>query len=76
MNKYQPAYVCPLCDTVIVMGEPREIPEEMLPELLAKVIRNQTFINNPALYEAPMHIPHKCKRGDAGLAVFAGFRKV
>ena len=76
MSKYSAAYRCPLCQTLIVSEKSTDIPEHQLPELLGKFIRNQSFINNPYLYEAPMHTPHKCDNGDAGLAYFAGFKKV
>lgn len=75
MAKYYATYKCPLCGTIIQYGVPREVPYEKLPELLGKVIRNQQFQGNPYLYEAPMHIPHKCADGSAGLAYFAGFHK-
>lgn len=74
MSKYYVTYKCPLCGTLLCYGEPEEIPYDKLPELLAKVIRNQQFAGNPYLYQAPMHIPHRCKDGSAGLATFAGFR--
>ena len=50
-----------------------EIPYDELPILLGNVIRNQKFAGNPYLYQAPMHIPHKCRDGSVGLAQFAGF---
>lgn len=75
MPKYYPTYKCPLCGTLLQYGEPKEIPQDKLPELLGQIIRNQQFAGNPHLYQAPMHITCKCKDGSAGLAVFAGFKK-
>ena len=37
-------------------GEPREIPYNELPRLLGAVVRNQQFVGNPYLHQAPMHI--------------------
>ena len=73
--KYYAAYKCPLCGTMLRYGEAHEVPEQQLPELLGKVIQNQQFFGHPTLYTAPMHIPHKCPNGDAGLATFVGFKK-
>ena len=75
MSKYYAVYKCQLCGTPLGYGEAKEIPYDKLPELLGKVIQSQQFANNPYLQTAPMHIPHKCKDGSAGLAYFAGFRK-
>lgn len=73
--KYSAIYKCCLCGQLIRYGEPHEVPYDKLPELLGRVIGNQMFAGNPALYEAAIHIPHKCRNGSAGLAYFAGFMK-
>lgn len=73
--KYWAVYKCPLCGKLSRLSDSVEIPYDELPNLLAHVIKNQTFINNPYLYQAPMHIPCKCNDGNAGLAQFAGFVK-
>lgn len=73
--KYAATYKCQLCDRLIQYGEAKEIPYEELPELCAKVIKNQMFAGNQYLYHAPMQIPHKCKNGNGGMAYFAGFLK-
>lgn len=73
--KYSAVYKCQLCRQTIQYGEPQEIPYDELSKLLAKVIQNQLFAGNPYLHKAPMHIPHKCKDGNVGLAYFAGFVK-
>lgn len=73
MSKYRAVYKCQLCEDMFCTGEPREIPYNELPRLLGAVVRNQQFVGNPYLHQAPMHIPHKCRDGSAGLAQFAGF---
>lgn len=74
-KKYRPVYKCLLCGQMIShKKESIEIPYDKLPELLGRVVRNQQFIGNPYLYEAPMQIPHKCDDGSAGFAQFAGFK--
>lgn len=77
MPKYYAIYKCPLCGTLLKTTENTiEIPYDELPKLLGKYIRTQQFAGNPYLYEAPSHIPCKCKDGSAGLAAFAGFKRV
>ena len=73
MGSYYVTYKCPLCGTIIRCGNPADVPQDKLPEILGMVVRNQMMQGNPALHQAPMYIPHKCKDGNAGLAVFAGF---
>lgn len=75
MAKYVAVYKCPLCEMILTAAPPAEVPYDMLPELLAAVIKQQKFMGSP-LCPAPMHIPHKCENGSAGLAYFAGFAKV
>ena len=76
MPKYLAVYKCPLCGTLLKTTEnPIEIPYNELPNLLGKYIRTQQFVGNPYLYDAPSHIPCKCKDGSAGLAAFAGFKR-
>ena len=74
--KYAALYKCPLCGRRLQYGEARQVSPEQLPELLGKVIRNQLFAGNPALYQAPMYIPCQCTDGSAGLAAFAGFMRM
>lgn len=71
-----PAYKCPLCNRILLYGNPSEVPYDKLPDLLGMVIKNQQFAGNPYLHQVPMHIPCKCPNGNAGLASFAGFMKV
>lgn len=73
--KYSAIYKCALCGKLIRYGEPKEVPNDRLPELLGRVIQNQLFAGNPALHTAPMNISHKCADGSGGLAYFAGFIK-
>ena len=71
--KYWAVYKCPLCDKLSRLGDSVEIPYNELPNILGRVIKNQSFIGNPYLYKAPLHIPCKCNDGNVGLAQFAGF---
>ena len=75
MAKYIALYKCPLCGVQFTPGSPTEVPPDKLPQLLARVVSNQRFLGTQ-LYNAPMHVPHKCKDGSAGLAYFAGFSKI
>lgn len=75
MWNYYAAYKCPLCGAVCSFGEPKPVPYDKLPELCARVVKNQRLIGT-TLYEAPMHIPHHCDDGSCGMAVFAGFKKI
>ncbi|MBQ4120892.1 MAG: hypothetical protein IJD35_02645 [Clostridia bacterium] len=75
MARYYATYKCALCGRIIRYGNPTEVTESQLPELLGRVIQNQQFAGNPYLYQAPMYIPHKCGNGNGGLAQFAGFAK-
>lgn len=66
--KYQPVYKCPLCGRLLSRSQPQEVPTEMLPALLGKVIQHQQLAANPfARNNVPMHIPCKCPDGSAGL---------
>ena len=75
MAKYIAVYKCPLCGAAVQYGNPRQVPYDMLPDLCLQVVKNQRFIGT-MLYEAPMHIPHKCSDGSCGMAHFAGFMKI
>lgn len=70
--KYFPLYKCAMCGALLRYGNATEIPYEDLPKVLGDVIKNQCFMGNPYLYQAPMHIPHRCPNGNGGLAYFAG----
>ena len=75
MNKYKAAYKCPLCGSLIKNSEAVEVPCDRIPEILADIVKNQQFLSSPYLYQAPMHLSHKCINGNIGLATFAGFVK-
>ena len=76
-NNYYAIYQCPMCGKKFrIADDPSAIDPDQFPDLIAKIIRNQQFINNNALFKAPMHLPHKCETGDAGIAQLIGFRKV
>jgi hypothetical protein len=74
MSKYSPVYKCGLCGALCRAGNEAEVPADKLVDLVARVVRNQQFINNPALYQFPMHIAHNCTDVcGCGLATFVGF---
>ena len=75
MAKYIAVFNCPLCGERLAPGSPAEIPPDKLPSLLGRVVANQQFLGT-SLNNTPMHLPHKCKDGNAGLAYFAGFVKI
>lgn len=75
MARYKGYYKCVMCDTMLVLNEVIEMDQEQAVDLVGKTIRNQVFVGNPYLKQAPMFIPHKCRNGNAGLAVFAGFKR-
>lgn len=76
MSRYFAAYKCQLCGALIKYGDSADVPPNALPNMVGQVIRqNQLFAGNPALQQAKMYIPHQCKDGGCGMAVFAGFRK-
>jgi hypothetical protein len=72
--KYSVIYKCQLCGEIIRYGEAHEVEYNELPELCAKVVRNQMFASNQYLYQAPMQIPHQCNDGNCGMAYFLGFK--
>lgn len=77
MAKYYAVYKCFLCNkTFRITDKVVGINENDIPELLGRFVAHQQFASNPYLYDAPMHVPHKCGNGDGGLAQFAGFKKV
>ena len=76
MNKYRVIYKCPMCLKRFTVGNSVDLEENMVPELLGKIVRNQQMMGNPYLYKAPMYVPHKCENGDGGLAQLAGFEKI
>ena len=75
MSKYAARYRCQMCGQLIHYGNPAEVPYEKIPELLAQVIKQQQFLGTP-LYQAPMHIPHRCADGSGCLAYFVGLKKL
>jgi len=73
---YDICYKCMLCGRLLVLDNPQNIPYDSLPELCGKIIKNQQFICNPILHQAPLQIPCKCKDGNCGMAYFAGMIKI
>lgn len=60
IDKYYATYKCSLCGKLLTYGDPKEVPYDVLPSLCGRIIKNQMFMNNPALYQAPMQVPCKC----------------
>ena len=75
MSKYAAIYKCQLCGAMLHNGNPTEVPDGKIPDLLAKVIKQQLLMGTP-LYQAPMHIRHMCADGSGGLACFVGFKRL
>ena len=77
MGYYFAVYKCPLCGKEFrVADNPVQMEENRIPELIARVVKNQKFVGNQYLYEAPMYLPHQCGNGDGGIAQLIGFKKV
>ena len=75
MAKYAARYKCQLCGQLINYGNAVEMDYNQIPDVLSQVVKNQRFIGT-SLYQAPMHIPHKCSDGSGGLACFCGLKKI
>lgn len=73
-NKSYVAYRCLLCNEVVMMEMPENIPQTSNKDFCNAVLRNQLFFGNPALHQAPMHMIHNCKDGSCGVAQFAGIK--
>jgi len=67
MAKYFPAYKCQLCGSVIKYGDTAEVEEDRLEGLVRYITANKT--------QGLSFIPHKCKDGNCGAAVFVGLKK-
>ena len=75
--KFFAIYRCSLCEQKFrITDEPFEIDRNKGPELVAKILQNQSMIGNPYLYKAPMNIPHNCKNGGIGIAYLIGFKPI
>lgn len=76
MAKYIAVYKCPLCGNLIQSGKPQEVSYKMLPELLGTFVNRQKFASNPYLDIPPVYVQCQCADGSAGLAQFAGLKKI
>lgn len=74
--KYLAIYKCQLCGETIRYGEAHEVEYNKLPELCARVVKNQMLVGNQCLYQAPMQILHKCKDSNCGMAYFSGLKHI
>lgn len=69
-------YTCRLCGTRIMYGNAVDILYDELPSVIGKFVNNQLFVGNPYIHQVPMHLPHMCKDGNAGLAQLSGLVQV
>lgn len=77
VKEYYAVYKCPLCSTKFrITDKTFQMDKDKFPELIAKIIKNQTMLGNPYLYQAPMHIPHECNNGGVGIAQLIGFSPI
>lgn len=67
-------YRCSLCGE-IVFGNVVDMADLQMADFCDKVIRNQRFVGNPCLYQAPVFLTHNCADGSCGMAYFAGIVK-
>ena len=76
VGNYFAIYRCPMCGTEFrITNSPTKMREDDIPELLARVVKNQQLIGSQ-FYEAPIYLPHKCGNGNGGIAQLIGFRKI
>lgn len=77
MGEYKTVYKCQLCGTVLHGGDPINTDQEGALDLVKSVVaNNDLFAGNPFFHQAPMYVAHRCPDGGAGLAQFAGFRRM
>ena len=76
MAKFFAAYKCQLCGKVVMYGDPAELPDgDTAYRLVQEFIGVQKQQGNPFVKKPPMYVPHKCKDGSSGIAIFSGFAK-
>lgn len=76
LGSYYAMYKCQMCNALIRASDKTvELDSSQVPDLVAGVVKNQAFMNNPYLYQAPMNLVHNCCNGDFGLATFIGFKR-
>lgn len=76
MAKYVGVYKCELCEEFEIGEGYVEADQEFAMKMTGDVIRKQIFSGNPYLNQVPLHTIHRCKDGSAGLAIFAGFKRM
>lgn len=76
MSLYRAVYKCQLCGSLEIYGQAQEVPDNMVKDLVDRVIQDQLFAGNPYLHQAQMYMTHRCPDGSTGLAHFAGFQIV
>lgn len=73
--QYRLCYRCPLCNENIYSEISLELTEDQTTDLISRILKNQTMINNPYLYQMPMHVIHNCKDGSKGIAFVSGLER-
>lgn len=68
-------YRCTLCGEAVTGEADVSIPDEQMQTFCSMVVRNQRFVGNPYLHQAPMYLTHNCADGSCGVAYFAGIKK-
>lgn len=69
--KVMSIYKCQLCGQLLRYGNAADLEYDQMPEVVGKFIARQRF-SNTVLAPDPMYIPHKCRNGSCGIAMFAG----
>ena len=76
MSKYFATYKCQMCGAVIKYGESADLEPQKIHQLVDRVVKmNQYFAENQSPQQAQMYLPHRCKDGSGGLALFVGFKR-
>ena len=76
IQPYYLVYKCFLCGNSQHLSETIQLDNRMLADFLSKFIQRQKFAGHPYLLQVPGHLACMCKNGGAGLAYFAGVKKV
>ena len=69
------AFRCSLCGEFVFGNPIDDMPDAQMAVFCRKFVRNQEFVSNPYLQQAPMHTVHNCADGSCGIAYFAGIKK-
>lgn len=77
MAKYIALYHCQMCGEMQRLRQEANAQPEDIVALLAKTMYLQDRLGSRSdLVQVQERIPHKCKDGSLGVAIFAGFKKI